>query len=199
MTTVLPTGFAQVTYDLSFGDEALHASIVIGHKIDDFSVPGDTLDALVGTFTDEVMPLFENSSRFDRMVFRYNDGTDVLLFDRSPNEPGTGGSFGTVPPQVACLVKKGTNLGGRTQHGRIYLPSYALPADSVTNGGIIDSDVLTPINTAMAAWLAALTTNGVDMYLLHALGDSSDDTPTEVQELIAQSEVATQRRRLRGR
>lgn len=101
-------------------------------------------------------------------------------------------------PGTALLVKKATNVGGRRGQGRMFLPS--LPEGVVGVGGLVDTAVVTTINSRFATWHSNLIADGYTPVLLHrhdpALGQTPV-APTNIQNWIVQGTVATQRRRLR--
>jgi hypothetical protein len=130
-------------------------------------------------------------------------GLTQVLVKNGPNATGpfsyvTTSSFtGTVAsasltPNTAYLIRKNTALGGHKGAGRMFLPG--LPENTVDEAGVITGLDLTATQTAVAAFLTALNTNGYPMQLLHADGVTA---PNQVTSLAVQPRVATQRRRLR--
>jgi hypothetical protein len=118
----------------------------------------------------------------------------------STNTPRPGErTTGSLPPNCAVLLQKRTGLGGRKNRGRLYMP-HSVPEGAVNEAGIIDSVWVATHNTQAAIWMDRLTNGGgtstpTPMVVLHSL--PSDPLPTPVTQLIAQSTLATQRRRLR--
>jgi hypothetical protein len=97
-----------------------------------------------------------------------------------------------VPGQVAALVRKVTLLGGRKGRGRMYHPGVftgMLNADQSSIAGA----TITAMNAAYATFLSQLASDDIPMVILH--GDAT--TPTVVTALQVQTQVATQRRRVR--
>jgi hypothetical protein len=105
-----------------------------------------------------------------------------------------GGGLATTntPPNVAFLLKKQTNLGGRKGRGRCYLPGV-LEADVNADGGIIAARQ-TNLGVDAAEVLAEMIVRDIPMVLLH--GDAT--TPSTVAAWTLDPLVATQRRRLRS-
>ena len=96
----------------------------------------------------------------------------------------------TLPQNCAFLVKKGTDLGGRSGRGRMYFPPFMAPEADITPTGFIGAPAA-GIQTALTAFLA-----GVDnMYLFH--DEALAISPTQVGTLTLDPRIATQRRRLR--
>lgn len=108
---------------------------------------------------------------------------------------GTGSAGATIPPNCAVLARKTTARGGRRGRGRMYLPWVILATDVSETGTILAAKV-TALNTMCGLFLAALTTNGVPMYLLHGPGKTNTGNPDQVTSLTVDPLIATQRRRL---
>lgn len=119
-----------------------------------------------------------------------------------PNATGPFGTFaapiaGTAsgpqsPPNVAILVEKHTEMGGRGGHGRFYLPGV-LEAWAEADGRLLPAGH-TVVTSCVVALLDAVQVIGNEMLLLH----TSSSDPTTVTELTVDPILATQRRRLRG-
>ncbi len=106
-----------------------------------------------------------------------------------------------MPPLVqntAVLLKKNTGLGGRRNRGRMYVPG--IPEGKVFgNGQIVGADHAT-WNTAagnLRAELAALSFV-TECVIFHTTADGVPGiAPTPIVSMTADTQVATQRRRLR--
>lgn len=102
-----------------------------------------------------------------------------------------------VPQNTAFLVRKQTELGGRRNRGRMYIPG--VPESWCTGAGVVPIGNVTTINTVVSA----LTVGGSIVTAFGFLGgpvllhQSDSQTPTAVVDLQCQRVVATQRRRLR--
>jgi hypothetical protein len=124
-----------------------------------------------------------------------------LLVKLGPNDTGASvvepisfggaGASAQSAPNVAMLVQKGTNLGGRKGRGRLFIPG--VPEASVDPSGIIAAGTITALNAVLGDFITDLQTNDVPMVLLH----SDSTTPTPVTSLNINATAATQRRRLR--
>lgn len=106
---------------------------------------------------------------------------------------GASGSY--VPPNCAVLVRKNTARGGRRGRGRFFIP-WAVTTINCGETGIIASAYVTTLQNAMNAFLTALTTFTVPMYLLHSPGQTAEGPPNLVTSLTVDPLVGTQRRRL---
>jgi hypothetical protein len=160
---------------------------------DPAAVNAAVFDAL--TTTNSLCKIIDSNVILTRIRVAYGvDGTEDLIDDR-------GYSFaclasGTaVPPNVAVLVHKRTQRGGRRGRGRMFLPWTG------TLGGVNEDGTIAPTNyssyqAAVTVFFNRLTTNAVPMVLLHQPGLSAPGLPNLVTSLQVDPVVSTQRRRL---
>jgi hypothetical protein len=122
------------------------------------------------------------------------DGSEAIVgVDSTQALGGSGGS--ATPPNIALLVHKRTARGGRRGRGRMFIP-WATQIADVDERGTIASSTLGFTNTALAVFLAELTTQGCPMVVLHDDGRTPPGAPNVVTSLTADAIVGTQRRRL---
>lgn len=124
---------------------------------------------------------------------RVKRGPDAsgLTYTRSVGAPGTV-SDPPAPPQVAMLVKKVANEGGRKNQARAFLPG--LWDGAVGAGGLVASGTVSAFQSKLDLLYGFTVTSGVIPVVLHGHGD---DEPTEIVAFTAQGQVATQRQRNR--
>jgi len=126
---------------------------------------------------------------------------DVAVGSTEPSEPyhftrgldASGGGGSPSGPQVAYLVTKLTNLGGRRNRGRTFFPGVT--EASIGNGGQViegDGSLRNGLENFWGDILDA-SENLTAPALLH----TDDSEPTEVLSWSLSSVVATQRRRVR--
>ncbi len=106
---------------------------------------------------------------------------------------GTAGSAShpAAPPNVSFLQRKKTGLGGRRNHGRLYLPGVS--EQDIDDGGIVSGSKLTELNNNMSNMLSAWQTVHFFYVLLH----EAPHAPTPITQFQWDDLCATQRRRLR--
>lgn len=97
-------------------------------------------------------------------------------------------------PQVAVLVKKNTDRGGREGAGRFFLP--VVPEADTLNGGTIDPTALAALQTRANNWLTDVT-GGTHVDFMCLLHNDPLTTPDEITSLTVMSLLSTQRRRIR--
>ena len=186
----IPEGHGQVTWILSGPVCPTGAVVTCGFfNATDRDASACCLD-LDNIFATDVMPAVVDGVT--------HIGTLVKL---GPNEDGptaliTGSTAGGIsaqgtPPNVAALISKTTNVGGREGRGRFFLPG--LPENDVDESGLITVGHLGVLQPAMDSLLSDATTQDVPLELLH----NSTRNPSGLTGLSVDGRVATQRRRLR--
>jgi hypothetical protein len=183
---------AEVTFALTTGPGATLA--IAQDTIDDFQVSFN--GAWAATFDSEVSIL--------PPTIRLGTGTDTP-YEATAGGAGTvGGSANAFPPpQVACLFKKGTGVGGRKNRGRTYFP-FLLSNANVTENGNLVAGVAAALTTVGNTWLAALLADTSPMVIANKVIDHSFTPPRvtfvhigeQVTSFSCEQLVATQRRRL---
>lgn len=122
-----------------------------------------------------------------------NDGGDIRVDGTASPENGTQAAT-AYPPNVAILVRKNTNAGGRRGRGRLYFPGA--PESSAGSDGQLDSTYRSTCQTALNALLVELE-DGAPTDAAVVFHDTAPFTPTTITSYEVQQYVATQRRRLR--
>lgn len=132
------------------------------------------------------------------------DGSEDVVGWLSTNSPGTS-SKTSLPPNCAVLVHKLTTRGGRRGRGRMFLP-WCMTESDVDEAGLINSSVVTGLQTALGAFRANLSAGSNPMVLLHdpskpSTADpprppTSMGAPNLVTTLVVDKLISTQRRRL---
>lgn len=149
-----------------------------------FSVDALAIEASWGT---HVMPLLTSVWHFVRAEWRAAAG---VVRSNSVNVAGGNGGA-AMTPQVCYLVRKTTELAGRSNRGRMYLPGVT--EVEVDPSGLVSPAISGDLTAALAAWVADMATHDAIPVLLH----NSLEAPTEISSLQVETVVATQRRRLR--
>src|SRR5688572_21360102 len=101
-------------------------------------------------------------------------------------------------PNAALLVTKRTLSGGRRGKGRMFLPP--LGENAVTTGGVIDPVQVTTIQGRLNDFMAAQGVDELPLFLIHRHDpelNQSPVAPTQINQLLLDSKLASQRRRLR--
>lgn len=183
----IPTGYYQAAFHHQLSNTIRRAVCTVGLQYTgaDFT---NNANGVRGAWATHIMPVLGSGVVYDRLTLTDDTGT---IYDSSTSAAG-GITNPSCPWNTAYLVKKTTGQAGRANRGRLYLPG--VEEEDVDNAGIIETVKLGSIQTALAAFQTAVETNDFTLEILH----NSVTTPTSVVALQCQTQVATQRRRLRG-
>lgn len=183
---VIPPGYARVfiQYEIIGGHDCQN---VIDYAVDSAPDQSD-VDALSALYATPYKAQLNSGSLYQGIkVLVGNDGDPSVLF--STSGAGVGGrGVALAAPQCMGLISKKTALAGRRNRGRIFIPNMA--ETNVGDLGTIDSGGLTLLNNIAAA-LYITGTPWTNPVILH----SDNSTPTPVTTLVAETQVATLRRR----
>lgn len=203
MALIIPPGYLQAVYVIRLAGDSEDMVVTCGHELDSASGANadDAANDLFIAFKNELIPAFFNAeySLDNVTVYLGQDGPTLVNISDQPAEVG-GGSFNVQPPNVAYLIRKRTDLGGRRGRGRFYMPCVS--ESTVDAVGNVSTTAQTNIQTALDDWMTALTdTIGSRLYppvVLHrSEGIGTEPPPTPITRFTIDSKVATQRRRLR--
>jgi hypothetical protein len=186
----IPAGFAQVNWFFVGSAMPNGAQVTLGLDVNPLLTPSDVALVAHNAVADNVMPIASQEVVLIQTLAKF--GPDATGPSATAGTTVAGGaSASTVSPNVAILVKKVTNLGGRKNRGRFYWPGGV--DTQITQAGALDSTAVVNWANAMDALYADLVTGDCQPVLLH--GDAT--SPTTIEDFIVDGTVATQRRRLR--
>lgn len=193
MTLVIPPGYAQAAFRFSLTGDPEVMVTTVGVNMDSFSGTAvESAEALAAHWLDAFGAAgYPSTWQFRGVVLRVGqDGGPPVIAEAPRNVAGTA-SLNCLPNNCAILVRKQSDLGGRAGRGRFYLPPCYLSEANVNNNGVIDSAGLPNLQTAMDDVFT-----GFNWVILH------DDVgppivPTPITGFSVQSQIATQRRRMR--
>lgn len=100
-----------------------------------------------------------------------------------------------VPSNCALLVAKNTALGGRRFRGRFFAPPSFLNEGAVDQSGNIVAANVTALQTQWDAVRSGMVAVQLEPMLFHQ--GASAPAPTPITSFTVQSQIATQRRRMR--
>jgi hypothetical protein len=204
MALIIPVGFAQVTIPFLHTGSPREAVITFG--VSSSAWGGDyqgMCDAILTVWMGSLGN--EQDSEVTIGPVRASigqDGGDPISAEGTATDNGGRGQA-TLPSNVALLVKKASNVGGRRGRGRFYVP-WIIADGEAGDVGNIDGTALAAFNVDAANFRNDLALGtGIDseapMYILHdSSGSGTEPAPSQVTALVVDPLVATQRRRLRG-
>lgn len=190
----IPTGTAQVNFVFTGDGLPNGAQCTLGVSVDIFSgTPGDAAVACRDAWMDNLLAIQSPAVTFSEVLVKFGPTATGPSAALVVNSPGTDAGDADSP-NVALLVHKQTEFGGRTGRGRMYMPG--VPAPDVFVDGTINSTYRAAALAAFSGFYTDLTTANLPPLLLH--GENSPvSTPLPITDFLVDGRVATQRRRLR--
>lgn len=119
-------------------------------------------------------------------------GTGPLSFETGTAIAGSAAA-GTLPNNCAVLVRKVTNLGGRRNRGRMFLPPAYINESGVNQVGTIDPASVTVYQNLVNSLETELVARDFTPVVFHSNGG----TPAFITDFVVQPKLATQRTRMR--
>lgn len=187
---IIPVGYAQVTHHFRWTGVSRKMAVTYGVQLTGSMFLSARAALVHDAFADTVLQQMTNEVALERTVLKAGPTTTGPAAEFVQDRFG-GQDSESLPPNVAFLVKKVTDLGGRKNRGRLYLPG--VPKPSSLDTGLLASGTVTNLNAQLDTFLARMETEESPLVILH---NSSSD-PTVVSDLELDAKVATQRRRLR--
>jgi hypothetical protein len=190
--TVIPNGYAQVNFKMGGTAYPSGAEVTFGVRLDTSDDPATVAATIRDITLTRLQDRLPTSVSINSILVKFGPNATGPFADLGVAEDGTGSS-GDVNPNMAMLIKKVTNEGGRKGRGRMYWP---VAEDQVGQAGVLKTspDQVAAMNGALADWQDDLTTADLPPVLLH---NDEDDPPTVITLFSTQAITATQRRRLR--
>jgi hypothetical protein len=194
----MPTapGYADITVGLRHALMSRHAALTFGVQpsaTDPITVCNNVASAVLGATGLEAM--MDNDVTITTIRASLGtDGSEDIVGETSHNTI-CDGVFAAPPPNVAVLLHKRSTRGGRRGRGRMFVP-WAMSEGDVDEVGNVATARVTQLQNLANSFLAALTTYGVPMVILHNPGKTVQGAPNVVTSLTVDRLVATQRRRL---
>lgn len=168
------------------------AEITLGVDLDLVATPADVAELIAANWVTNCLVLQSSNITLEEVYVKFGSNATGAAGIFTVGSAGSLGT-GTVPPQVALLVRKNTGSGGRRGRGRFYVPG--LVETDVDENGVVQGPDVAAWQDAMDAFYAQLVVDDIPPHLLH-----SDDVepPYLITSFTVDALTATQRRRLRG-
>lgn len=203
MPLIIPAGYAQcVVEHIRLGDTE-PMLCTFGVELDELPAGGEAgvPDAVMEAWIDSIGSGYNLDTSVTGVTVYVGGGSGGTEVYTSSLSPFTGpNSNALVPQNTAILIRKRTDLAGKRGRGRLYIPE--VPEGSVDAVGTLVPADRAAWQARASALLANLTTAepgwNLPMVVLHrSEGAGVEPPPTPVLNLVVESKVATQRRRLR--
>jgi hypothetical protein len=191
---VIPVDYGQSATKFVLIGTDTYGVVVLGHSfgvgvpnvVDGANAIHDSWQAM------DIMAILNSGWRLEEVVLTIMTGTGPVS-GTDTRSPLTGAnSGGGAAPNLAYLVRKTTDQGGRAGRGRMYIPG--LEETDVDAGGNLVGGIIATGNTVIGDMINDFSTNDVPLRLLH---NNPALTPGVITGLSLQLKCATQRRRLR--
>lgn len=133
--------------------------------------------------------------RFLGVACALGTSTGDLLGQRFATITGTV-SDACPPSNCSMLITKTTALGGRRYRGRMFIPPAEINEGAVDSVGVVSGSTLTAFASHWDTFYDALVSDNCIPHLFHQ--GAGAPVPTPITSFTAQSQLATQRRRMRS-
>lgn len=192
---IIPIDYAQVNLMFTGGAAPLGAQMTFGVQ--------NATSLWAETIATRVLTLWESANLDERQSSAVSltgclvklgpnaTGPQALV---SANIPGKGNAE-SAPPNVAAIIRKQTEFGGRKGRGRMYQPGIA--EANISSTGTMSGAAFTAMQTSWSTFLTGLLEEDIPMVLLHSEQDGGLTPPYVVSSLLVESRIGTQRRRNR--
>lgn len=196
MGIILPTGGKQATlrWTLSGDPDEMVSTLGIDHE--GFMTPDELAHEVYIAATTAgslcVAANMFNLYTFVGVTAHFQTLGGLLVGEWVAPVVGTGGG-NPLPSNCAILVHKRTQLGGRRGRGRMYLPAFTAGELDVNASGTIDTVDHAAIQAELGVFRTTLVANDVPPMLYHSDGGAG----TEITNLVLDTRIGTQRRRMR--
>ena len=188
---IIPSGFSQVTFLFTGVDVPTGAAVTLGLNQPNTASVADGLDLLEPLVETLHEAMAVSTVTLDRIRLKFGPNASGNFGERSIAAPGDQGADGAAP-NLAVLVRKQTDEGGRQGRGRLYYPG--VPEEVVNGAGVLTAGAVAQYQAAWDAFYTALDGADWTPVLLHSVAGNS---PDEITSFVVESTTATQRRRLR--
>lgn len=194
-----PVGFINATFVLTYSGVLRECTWSMGFEADDFATlgPGAMAAEIRAEWIGSGRP-YNSAAMVTGWTFAGVRVTKMLVDGPLTGEsinPVVGGFAGTpVPINTTMLFRKNTSGGGRRNKGRAYVPSTVLTEASVDGAGVINPGNMAGTQALFTTALTATIAAGYEPRLFHT---EAPFTPTVIDTFTLESQMATQRRRMR--
>lgn len=220
MAVIIPTGFAQMVVHWTRTGDPDHMLNVWGVEVTGGAAdPSVLAQQFYTSMVIHIVPIeYDPNLQLSKVVCSLGNATgDYPIGEYAATQIGTRTEH-AASPQVAALVRKNTALGGRRHRGRCYLPAGFMAGGDVLETGQLLGARQTALQTMMNFFKADIfgSADLGQLVLLHSTATKwelnpagqprrvpdpdapAPPAPTVITSLSVESQVATQRRRLRN-
>jgi hypothetical protein len=198
MPLAIPENFVnhRITLSNALGGASAVSSVAIAYEAVATYADGD-FARISNILRDALAPRYDNSWLLGPNHALGRFGGNLVAFDDSGTEAGTGTSTVYAPPGLAYVVAKKTANAGRAFQGRMYMPGVF--EGSVDEAGIIDGTVVNNWQATMDQLFTDLVADTAieELALLHDANGPLANTPTALTSFVMRNIVGSMRPRQR--
>lgn len=196
MSVVIPNNFMQVIHPFQHDLVSERWSTTYAVDVDALGNAQANLDQLHSIWVGEWVNNVDSQVLMQPAIgyHRTNTGNLELLTAAGAAVRGTL-TQASASPQVSVVIRKRTAFVGRSQRGRMYLPSCFVGEGIVDEAGLVLPAAVAVFQTGADSLLTQIqaVTGSEGMWLLHS---DPLKTPSFVTDLVVQNVIRTQRRRI---
>ncbi len=206
MPQVLPVGYGTVTVKFSCTGDPEPMVTTFAFRPAPAASTFTALDTAAGALVTQFEAAFVPNAAAFNVEWRwigasavYNTSDQGLQYAERPRSLA-GSAVGQTPmTNSALLVRKATASGGRKNRGRHFVPPFNLNETVVDRNGVLDASVLANQQNVWTSMVPSGGPTGWKCVVLHTQlpGAPAVAAPTDITALVVQSQMATQRRRMR--
>ncbi len=194
----VPAGFAEIIYRFTIAGDAeeMLTSWGIGNELNQ-NWTADHASQLADVYGTTMRTRQSGDCVFRGVYLRAGPDNEGPQFTADRNLPGTGTGV-SLPPNNAALLQKRSNVGGRRNRGRNYIPG--VPVADVNQAGVWGTGKQAVWQTAASNWLAETAARAFvsEVVIFHTTAAGVPGLPpTVVESITVPTKIATQRRRMR--
>ena len=198
MGVVIPEGFYNAVFRWSLTGDPEEMVTTLGGDSTSADTPAQLAEILydatvaTGSIADPA-GMLANWTFVGVTVYLQSPGGLVVGIHNDPVSSASGNSS-SPPTNCAVLVQKRTDLAGQRFRGRMFLPPAVLLEGGVNQHGVLESTEYSAVDAKVQEWIDLIEAGPYEPMLLHSDGG----TPTPITSFILDTQIATQRRRMRN-
>ena len=189
----VPPGHALLSFIFSgpgAGPGGCVTTMGVSHVVTE--APLDFATEMYDAFRDTVLTHLSSAVQLDECRVRYGTAEGEIVISYYESVAGSVGGD-SEPPNLCWPVVKYTELGGRANRGRMFIPG--LYTSAVEPTGAISSAALVTMNIELQDWIEAMETHDAFPVLFHF---ETEDAPTAIVSLLCSNLAYSRGTRLRA-
>lgn len=198
MAKNIPVGYVDFVLNIERTGDLEPYAVTFGGKVAAGPFTEGNLLEIAEATSDQLASMMSTVERFSGITAYIGNDGPRLVMERSMDTPGTiSGQLATQ--NVALVMTKVTNQGGRYNKGRLFWPS--VPENIVDNVGVVGDSPREALDLAFNTWrgdlIAGVLDTNLDELVIFHDESLSGIPPTPFLYFRCERLVGTQRRRLR--